>query len=103
MKQLYNGDNPKMFYANGTQINKKQPWEKDIEDWKQQLRAMTNFKSEEEIEKLINQAKQEERERIKENIERINIFPIAAIDGMVLEFISKGKVLKLLTKSNKDE
>jgi hypothetical protein len=55
------------------------------------------------IDKKINQAKQEERERIKENIERINIFPIAAIDGMVLEFISKGKVLKLLTKSNKDE
>jgi hypothetical protein len=42
MKQLYNGDNPKMFYANGTQkiweylceLEDRQPEELETDNWR---------------------------------------------------------------------
>jgi hypothetical protein len=79
---------------------------KQIDDWVLKTKGQPDDSDLNDLREILikfqDQVKQEERERIKENIERIDIFPIAAIDGTVLEFISKEKVLKLLTKSNKN-
>ena len=79
---------------------------KQIDDWVLKTKGQPDDSDLNDLREILikfqDQVKQEERERIEESIERIDGFPITVINGMVLEYISKEKVLELLTKSNKN-